>query len=75
MKTRGKRSFFIMHGDSDTTVDITLAYKLEALIKEGGMNPDFWAMPGADHSLEVYILPEEFEKRIMNFFKRALKSW
>ncbi|MDY7075852.1 MAG: alpha/beta fold hydrolase [Chloroflexota bacterium] len=68
----GERPFFIMHGDSDTRVDITLAYHLEATIKEGGGDPEFWVMPGVEHSLDVYEIPEEFERRIVDFFARAL---
>jgi len=43
------------------------------LLSAAGPNASLWTVPGADHVQAEYIAQDEFEKRVVAFFGKALK--
>ena len=68
----GKRPLFLTHSADDKRVAIHHSYQLEAAAKEAGDNVTVWYVTGADHLRAPALYPEEFEAKLVGFFRGAL---
>lgn len=66
------RPFAIVHGLQDQTVLPHHAVDLAKAAFEGGTNAVPWIVPGAPHMGAMLVAPEEYEARLLAFFRGAL---
>jgi dipeptidyl aminopeptidase/acylaminoacyl peptidase len=66
------RPFFIVHGLADTTIQPHNAVELAMAAAAGGSAVEPWLVPGAEHTREMVLRPEEYERRLTGFFEDAL---
>ena len=74
MSVVGKRPVLIIHSSDDQTVSIDHSYQLEVAAEEAGANAEFWYIEGADHVQAPGVYPDEYARRITEFFARNLGS-
>ena len=65
------RPVFIIHGQDDETIRPEDAITLFA--EAGEPKEDLWLIPGAEHAEGVEVAPEEYTKRVVDFFDRYLE--
>ncbi|MDA0988280.1 MAG: alpha/beta hydrolase [Chloroflexi bacterium] len=65
------RPVFIIHGQEDETIVPGDAEAIYAAAKEP--KEDLWFIPGAGHAEGVEIAPEEYAKRVVDFFNLYLE--
>ncbi len=63
------RSIFIIHGTDDDTIPAEQGLRL---YEAAGEPKELWMVGGMGHQSAVNLLPDEYEKRIIGFFDRAL---
>jgi len=63
------RSIFIIHGTDDDTIPAEQGLRL---YEAAGEPKELWMVGGMGHQSAVNLLPDEYEKRIISFFDRAL---
>ena len=62
------RPVFITHGDADTRLSVQYASDLADAIRAHGGTVDPWIVEGADHTRAIFLHPEEYEQRLVEFF-------
>ncbi|MCS6910152.1 MAG: prolyl oligopeptidase family serine peptidase [Anaerolineales bacterium] len=67
------RPLFIVHGDADTRIDLHHTRDLMALAEETGADLTVWLPAGVGHVEGAIMLPDEYEQRLVEFFRNALK--
>lgn len=72
MDQHGGRPIFIVHSLDDPRVSVSHTQQLEARGKELGANVTVWYLPSAKHVAGYITYPEEFEQKLVNFFRGAL---
>lgn len=65
------RPVLIMHGEADTAIPVSEAYRLFSAAREP---KELWVVPGAGHRQIEEIQPIEYRRRIVEFFDRAFES-
>lgn len=65
------RPVLIMHGEADTAVPVSEAYRLFHAAREP---KELWVVPGAGHRQIEAIEPEEYRCRLVRFFDQAFNS-
>ena len=60
----------IIHAEKDSQIPITEAYLLHYANKKS----ELWIVKNADHGMAHYVNHEEYEKRVIGFFKENLKD-
>jgi uncharacterized protein len=68
----GGRKLFITHGTSDDRLSVAYAHELIAAAAAAGVDLDSWIVPGATHTGAMRSEHEEYERRLVDFFERAL---
>jgi fermentation-respiration switch protein FrsA (DUF1100 family) len=68
----GGRPVFITHGTADTRLSVAYAGELAAAVRQGGGSVDPWIVQGVGHIDAVSKMAAEYERRLVDFFKRAL---
>lgn len=63
------RPMFFVHGTEDEWIDVSAA---EPLYQASGENAELWIIDGTRHVEGMFIYPEEYQERMVNFFNRAL---
>lgn len=66
------RPYDIVHGLSDTTVLPHNAVELAAAAYAAGTPVEPWMIPGAEHTQGMLLRPDDYEARLVAFFRRAL---
>jgi fermentation-respiration switch protein FrsA (DUF1100 family) len=66
------RPIFIVHGTGDKRIDVHHTRDLEALAKQTGANVTVWIPEGVGHVEAEFALPDEYEQRLVNFFREVL---
>ena len=66
------RPLFIVHGDPDQRVLTHHAFDLAAAAREGGVVVEPWIIPSPGHTIGMFLLPDEYERRLVEFFSAAL---
>ncbi|MDQ2964484.1 MAG: alpha/beta hydrolase, partial [Chloroflexota bacterium] len=72
VRKMGIRPLFITHGTVDTRVSVKYAHDLEEARRAVGGTVESWIVDGADHVDAMALHPEEYERRLVDFFSRAL---
>lgn len=68
----GDRPIFVVHSFDDKRVPVHHSQELQAAAEAAGVNAEFWFIDGADHMRGPAVYPQEFEERIVGFFRTAL---
>ncbi len=66
------RPLGIAHGEGDTHAPLHHAFDLAAGARAAGSSVDLWTIPGAEHNQGMFMVPDEYERRLVSFFTRAL---
>jgi uncharacterized protein len=66
------RKLFITHGTADDRLSVAYAHELIAAAAAAGVDLDSWIVPGATHTRAMRTDHEEYERRLVGFFERAL---
>jgi dipeptidyl aminopeptidase/acylaminoacyl peptidase len=66
------RPIYLVHGTDDQHVDIHQNRELAALAQRTGANVTVWVVEGAGHIESEFKQPEEYERRMVGFFRGAL---
>lgn len=67
------RPLFIVHGDADKRIDPHHTRDLMALAQETDANLTVWLPAGVGHVEGAVMLPAEYEQRLAEFFRSALR--
>ena len=70
----GQRPLFVVHSATDKRVAIHHSQALETAAKAVAANVTFWYVDGADHMRIPAVYPEEFETRVVSFFRSNLQQ-
>ncbi len=65
------RPVLIMHGEADTAIPVSEAYRLFRAAREP---KELWVVPGAGHRQIEAVQPEEYRRRLVQFFDRAFNT-
>jgi fermentation-respiration switch protein FrsA (DUF1100 family) len=65
------RRLFITHGEQDPTTYVSHAYDLLAAAEAADVEVDSWIVPGAGHVAAMFLYPDEYERRLGQFFGSA----
>jgi dipeptidyl aminopeptidase/acylaminoacyl peptidase len=66
------RPIFITHGTADTRLSVQYAYDLAAAVNANGGSVEPWIIEGATHVEAIFLQPDEYERRMVEFFSAAL---
>ncbi len=66
------RPLFVTHGTADTRLSVDYARDLIAAVEAEGGRVDSWIVEGAGHVEAMFLEPEEYERRLTDFFDEAL---
>ena len=58
----------LIHGERDSQIPVKNAY----LLHEAAPRSELWIVPGADHGEAQALEPMEYEKKVLEFFKKNL---
>lgn len=72
MDAHGGRPIFLVASMDDTRVSVSHTQQLEARAKELGADVTVWYLPSAVHIAGYVTYPDEFEEKMVGFFKEAL---
>jgi pimeloyl-ACP methyl ester carboxylesterase len=61
----------LIHGEADTTVPVEDGRRLAAA---AGASAQHWIVPGADHSQAHATVGQDYERRVMDFLRMALRA-
>jgi dipeptidyl aminopeptidase/acylaminoacyl peptidase len=67
------RPLYIVHGTGDLRINVGQTRELAALAQRNGTNLTTWIPEGVGHVGAVFVYPNEYEQRLIGFFKSALK--
>lgn len=68
------RPVFIAHGDADTRLSVQYAYDLADAMRAHGWQVEPWIAPGSEHVLAMFEHHEEYEARLVAFFREHLSE-
>lgn len=66
------RPIFITHGALDDRLPVRYAFELAAGVQLAGGRVEPWIVPGAGHTKASRLVPDEYERRLVEFFRGAL---
>ncbi|HZM20507.1 MAG TPA: hypothetical protein VFC02_02120, partial [Anaerolineales bacterium] len=72
IKNDAGRPIYIVHGTGDTRIDVHHTWQLAELASQTAANVTVWIPEGIGHVESVFAIPEEYEKRLVNFFLDSL---
>ncbi len=68
----GDRPIFITHGELDPLIKVADGHDLVAAVEAGGGVAQTWFVPGSGHTQAMIDRPDEYERRLVAFFRTAL---
>ncbi|MBL8132313.1 MAG: prolyl oligopeptidase family serine peptidase [Anaerolineae bacterium] len=68
----GERPVFITHSIGDPALSVEYARTLTAAIEASGGTVEYWETEGALHAQSMFISPDEYARRLVQFFDSAL---
>jgi len=71
-RSHAGRPIYMVHSTADKYMDVSHQQAYIALAKRTGANAVFWLTEGAGHVNSEFMLPEEYERRLTEFFGKAL---
>ena len=66
------RPVYIVHSRADTRIDVSQSEQLAAAAQEASANVTIWFPENGEHVQTPAVYPEEFEQRLVGFFRGAL---
>ena len=72
IRQAGSRPIYIVHSREDTRVPIDQAQRLVAAARVAGDNVTAWFTDHGEHVQTPAVYPEEFERRLVGFFRQSL---
>lgn len=66
------RPLYVTHGDADARLSVDYARELVAAVEDDGGSVASWIVPGAGHTHAMLNHPDEYEDRLVGFFRSAL---
>jgi uncharacterized protein len=72
IRKAGTRSVYIAHTRADTRIDVNQSEQLAAAAQAAGVNVTSWFPEKGEHVQMPAAYPEEFEQRVVDFFRGAL---
>ena len=66
------RPVYIVHTRADTRIDISQSEQLAAAAQAAGVNVTTWFPENGEHVQTPAVYPQEFEQRLVGFFREAL---
>jgi len=66
------RAVDIVHGTADGTIPVEQGLRLAEAAGRGGTAVDPWILDGVEHVQAAFIEPEEYERRVTDFFRDHL---
>ena len=67
------RPIYIVHGTADSRIAVHHTHQLAELAKQAGANVTVWIPEGVGHAEAVFAAPDEYEERLVTFFRESLK--
>jgi fermentation-respiration switch protein FrsA (DUF1100 family) len=74
IRMAGNRPVYIVHSRTDRRVSIRQSEELAAAARAAGVNVSTWFPEKSQHLQTPAVYPEEFEQRLVGFFREALGS-
>jgi dipeptidyl aminopeptidase/acylaminoacyl peptidase len=68
------RKLFITHGTADGRLSVQYAYDLIAAAQASRVELQSWIVPGTTHTAAIRVVREEYERRLVEFFRGALAA-
>jgi uncharacterized protein len=72
IRKAGSRPVYIVHTRADTRIDIGQSEQLAAAAQAAGVNVTTWFPENGEHVQTPAVYPQEFERRLVGFFREAL---
>ena len=72
IRSAGKRPVYIVHSRGDRRVSISQSHELAAAALDAGVNVKAWFPERSGHLQTPAFYPEEFEQRLVGFFRETL---
>jgi len=72
IRKAGDRPVYIVHTHEDTRIDISQAEQLAAAAQAAGVDVTTWFPEKGRHVRTPAVYPQEFEQRMVGFFREAL---
>ena len=66
------RPIYIVHTQADTRIDIGQSEQLAAAAQAAGANVTTWFPANGEHVQTPAVYPQEFEQRLVGFFRETL---
>jgi dipeptidyl aminopeptidase/acylaminoacyl peptidase len=66
------RPLYVVHGTADQRIALYHDEEYRALAQATGANATFWLVAGAGHQQSSFLVPDEYERRLVAFFHGAL---
>ena len=66
------RPIFIVHGTNDERINVHHTQQLAELAKQTNANVTVWMPGGVGHVMAEFALPDEYEQKLVAFFRDAL---
>lgn len=73
IRRHADRPLFIVHGDADQLVDQHHTRDLAALAQQTGARLTTWLPTGIGHVEAMLAMPDDYEQRLIGFFREALE--
>jgi dipeptidyl aminopeptidase/acylaminoacyl peptidase len=70
----GGRKLYITHGTADERLSVRYAQDLIAAATVAGVDLQSWIVEGTSHTAAIRVVREEYERRLVDFFRGALSS-
>jgi pimeloyl-ACP methyl ester carboxylesterase len=75
LRKLGNRPLLMINGEKDSYIRSTMAMKLfDIACRSGKASHQFWLAPGARHNEAIARHPQEYKKRVLEFFDANLGS-
>ena len=69
------RPIYIVHGTGDTRIGVHHTRQLAELAQQTGANVEVWIPDDIGHVEAVFALPDEYEQRLVAFFRESLEGF
>ncbi len=68
-----QRPLYVVHGTGDMRISVNQTRELAALAQQTDANVTVWMPEGVAHVAGIFTYPNEYEQRLVGFFRMALK--
>jgi uncharacterized protein len=72
IRSAGSRPVYIVHSRGDRRISISQSHELAAAALDAGVNVRAWFPERSEHLQTPALYPEEFERRLVGFFRETL---